>query len=815
MIDPAAYEKLGQFYLGKSYDLAAREIRDELILYDSKDLVTHAVCVGMTGSGKTGLCLGLLEEAAMDGVPALIVDPKGDLANLLLTFPELRPEDFEPWIDPDEASRKGLSTHEYARDRAELWRGGLAEWGQDGERIRKLREAADFTVYTPGSNAGIPISILSSFAAPPPEMRDDPELLGDRISSTATSLLGLLKIDADPLRSREHILLSNILHKAWAEGEDMDLARLIREVQHPPMERVGVMQLESFFPEKERFELAMSLNNLLAAPSFQTWLSGEALDIDRMLYTETGKPRLSIFSIAHLPDAERMFFVSLLLNQVVGWMRGQSGTTSLRALVYIDEIFGYMPPVAEPPSKRPLLTLLKQARAFGVGVVLATQNPVDLDYKGLSNTGTWFLGRLQTERDKARVLDGLEGATAGGGTGFERGELSELLSGLGKRVFLMHNVHEDGPELFHTRFVMSYLRGPLTRDQIKALTKARKKDSGSPAPVAARGKASPASIAAAGPPAATPGQEADHLGRPLLPPDVPEVFVRPPSAIRGSDIAYVPALLGITRVNFIDARRGIDFGEEVALLTSFPDGTSSLDWREADDFDIDEDRLEPEPLDGARFRELPESATQGKHYRDWKRALTDDLYRTRRLTLFKSPTLKETSQPGESERDFRIRLASTFRERRDLEVEKLRKKYASRIVTGEERVRRAGERVEREAEQAREQKMQTAISMGATVLSAFLGRKRVSARSIGRATTAVRGMSRGGKEAQDVARAQDSLEAQQQRLADLEAEFENEVNGLEDRYDPEAEDFRTVDVPPRKRDVDVRLVALAWVPVHA
>ncbi len=388
------YERLGVFYLGRTCQLGERRPGEELILYDSKDLVTHAVCVGMTGSGKTGLCISLMEEAAMDNIPVIAIDPKGDLTNLLLTFPDLTANDFLPWVNEDDARKKGLSILEYAGKQADLWKNGLASWGQSGDRIRKLRQSADSVIYTPGSTAGIPVSILKSFAPPPQAILDDEELLRERINTTATSVLGIVGIVADPIKSREHILISTLLGRAWREQQDSGIAALIQQIQSPPVNKIGVMDLDSFFPAKDRFELALALNNLLAAPGFDTWLGGEPLDINSILYSAEGKPKISIFSIAHLNDAERMFFVSLLLNQILGWMRTQSGTTSLRAIVYMDEIFGFFPPVANPPSKTPLLTLLKQARAFGVGIVLATQNPVDLDYKGLSNTGTWFIGRL-------------------------------------------------------------------------------------------------------------------------------------------------------------------------------------------------------------------------------------------------------------------------------------------------------------------------------------------------------------------------------------------------------------------------------------
>ncbi len=459
------YEKLGAFYLGRPYDPATKKEIAQPLLYDSKDLLTHAVCVGMTGSGKTGLCLSLLEEAAIDNIPSIVVDVKGDLGNLLLTFPNLAPEDFAPWVDGGEAARQGLSVEQFAAKEAQTWRDGLAKWDQDGSRIARFRQAVDLAIYTPGSEAGLPISILSSFSAPPEEILSDNDLLQERISSTAASLLTLLGIDADPIKSRECILLANILDRAWRNSEDLDLPALLQRIQTPPFERIGVLPLESFFPEKDRFELAMQLNNLLASPSFQSWLEGEPLDIDRMLYGPQGKPRVAILSIAHLADAERMFFVSLLLNATLGWVRRQSGTSSLRAIFYMDEIFGYLPPTAMPPSKKPMLTLLKQARAFGLGIMLATQNPVDLDYKALSNIGTWMIGRLQTERDKERLMDGL----LQGEDSLSRPELERLLAGLDQRIFLLHNVHEDHPVLFKVRWALSYLRGPLTRAEIKKL----------------------------------------------------------------------------------------------------------------------------------------------------------------------------------------------------------------------------------------------------------------------------------------------------------------------------------------------------------
>ncbi len=806
------YEKLGVFYLGRLYDLAARKPQGGLLLYDSKDLVTHAVCVGMTGSGKTGLCIALLEEAALDGIPAIVIDPKGDLPNLLLTFPELRPEDFAPWINEDDARRKGLSPKEYAAKQAELWKNGLASWGQSGERIQRLRQSADFVVYTPGSNAGIPVSILKSFAAPPATILDDAELLRDRINTTVTSLLGLLGIQADPIKSREHILISSVIDLAWKEGRDLDLAALIQQIQNPPLTKIGVLDLESFYPAKDRFSLALSLNNLLAAPGFGTWLEGEPLDIGEMLYSPDGKPKVSIFSIAHLNDAERMFFVSLLLNQILGWTRTQSGTTSLRAIVYMDEIFGYFPPVANPPSKTPLLTLLKQARAFGVGIVLATQNPVDLDYKGLANAGTWFIGRLQTERDKMRVVEGLEGVAATASVQFDRRVIEQTLAGLSSRIFLMNNVHDDLPVVFESRWAMSYLRGPLTRNQIKLLMDPVKS-------VMSLRQFTP-SISRTGivPPAQQTRLVADvakikHPERPLLPPDVPQYFV-PIRSSQPSDrtLVYQPAVLGVGQVHFTDVKSGVDLTNDIAFVAPITSEPIPVSWDNAMELTVNVSDLEASPQASAQYAELPVIAGKAKSYDDWSRDFANWIYRTQKLDLWRSPSLKVASNLGESERDFRVRLQQKAREQRDEEAERLRQKYATKIASLQEQIRRAQQVVEREAEQAKQQKMQTAISVGATLLGAFVGRKAVSYSTLGRATTAARGAGRIAKEAQDVGRAKETVAALEQRLQQLEADFRAEMDAIAFKIDPLNETLEQVAIRPAKKDISVRLTALCWLP---
>ena len=784
------FEKLGVFYLGRPFDLAQKKPKEGLLLYESKDLVTHAVCVGMTGSGKTGLCIGLLEEAAIDGIPAIIIDPKGDLSNLLLTFPNLAPQDFAPWINEEDAAKKNLPPDEYAAQQAEFWKQGLAQWGQDGDRIKRLRDAADFRVYTPGSNAGLPVSILKSFTAPPQTIRDDNELLAERINTTATSLLGLVGIDADPIRSREHILISNILNQEWAAGRDLDIATLIQKIQTPSITKIGVMELDSFFPSNDRFELAMALNHLLASPSFASWLEGEPLDIQTILYTPAGKPRHSIFSISHLGDQERMFFVSLLLNQVLGWMRTQSGTTSLRAILYMDEIFGYFPPVSNPPSKLPLLTLLKQGRAFGLGVVLTTQNPVDLDYKGLSNAGTWFIGRLQTERDKIRMLEGLEGIAAGTGQKFDRQQMEQLLAGLNTRIFLLNNTHDDAPEVFETRWTMSYLRGPLTRTQIKLLLDPMKVEI--PAPAAS----APVPVTA-------------KPREPVLPPEVPRYFIPIRSSVL--NVVYRPMLIGVAEIHYSNSKT-IDLTQQLTLLAEISDGPVALDWNQAVSIDMPVEDLEVAAEAGAEFAEVPAKAAKERSYATWRKDLANWIYRNHRLELLESPSLQIASNPGESERDFRVRLQQLAREKRDEAVEKLRRKYAPKFEQLEERKRRAEQAVQREAEEAKGQKFQTAISVGATLLSSFLGRKRVSMSTLGRATTAARGASRSMKEADDVGRAEENVAAITQKIAELDAEFKAETATIERSLDPQTEELGAVSLKPKKVNIDVKLVALAWAP---
>ncbi len=802
------YEKLGAFYLGREYNLKAGKLLDNLVMYDSKDLVTHGVVLGMTGSGKTGLCLSLIEEAAMDGIPAIIIDPKGDLPNLLLTFPELEGANFRPWINEEDAARKKQSPDDFAAAQAAMWQKGLADWGQSSERIRQLHEKVDMAVYTPGSNAGIPVSILNSFEAPPFEIVDDAELLGERIESTVSSLLALIGVNADPIQSREHILMSNVLSTCWRRGENLDLAKLINFIQNPPFSSVGVVDIESFYPEKKRSELAMTINNLLAAPGFAAWMSGVPLDVSKLLYTPDGKPRLAIFSIAHLNDAERMFFVSLLLNQTLGWMRAQSGTTSLRALLYMDEVAGYFPPSAMPPSKKPMMTLLKQGRAFGLGCLLATQNPVDLDYKAMSNIGTWWLGRLQTERDKMRVLEGLEGAAATQNGAFDRGEMEQRLAGLTNRVFLMNNTHEDGPVVFNVRWAMSYLRGPLTRTQIKMLMDPRRKElmTGAVAPGAG------VSSASGGP--AKKGGKGGAGVKPPLPKAIAEYFLEPTVGNVGDvPLVYVPGVVRAAEITFIDNAKGIDVKKRILCVDKLAEGQTAFDWAETARSDEGADKFSRQAPEGVdEWVAVPSFALQPASFTAAKGLFLDSCVAGEALELLHSPALDEWSKPGESEIQFRNRLTQKAREAKDAAMDELRTKFGKKAAPIEERLRKAEAAVAKEKEDSKSAKLQAAISFGAGVLGALMGRKSGLGGLASKSGSVIGAAGRAWKQSSDVGRAEDTVEAVTAQLNALEGEMTAEVAKLQSQFDIMKENLETLKIPPLKKNVVLTALGLAWLP---
>lgn len=800
MISPDQYEKLGTFYLGREFDLKTKKVQDNLILYDSKDLVTHGVVLGMTGSGKTGLCLALLEEAAMDGVPVIAIDPKGDIGNALLTFPNLTPQEFRPWINEDEARRKGQSPDDYAAAQSALWQKGLGDWGQSAERIQKLRSTVDMAIYTPGSNAGLPVSILSSLNCPQAEVMDDAEALADRIESTVSSMLGLMGVEADPIQSPEHILLSNIVSTCWKKGQNLTLENLVRQIQQPPLRKIGVVDLDSFFPEAKRSALAMKLNNLLASPGFSTWLEGEPLDIQRMYYTPEGKPRITIFCIAHLSDTERMFFVSLLMNQLLGWMRAQQGTTSLRSIFYMDEIYGYLPPTAMPPSKKPLMILLKQARAFGLGILLATQNPADLDYKALANIGTWWLGRLQTERDKMRVLDGLEGAANTAGGKFDRQEMEQTLAGLGNRVFLMNNVHEDHPVVFTVRWLMSYLSGPLSRPQIKALMDPIRPKAGSKA------SAAPAEDDGFAPPGASSATTADrNTLRPKLPDTATEYFQ--PSEEDGERLTYTPAIVRSATVMFDDAKRKISGRSTVTLVNEIDIEKQKVLWDKFVDVPKDDDlsKYESEPKENAAYADLPAPALKSATYTSIKKDFADWVFANHSLEIFFSPLLEAYSNPGEKQDEFKARITQTSREQRDAAIEELRIKTGKAMKSLQDKADKAAGKVDVQQAQASSAKLSTAMQIGTSLLGMFMGRKGSAVKA-----STITSASHAWKETQDVKAAQNELDSLRADIAELEKQIADDTQKIRDQYDPATLTFETFKLTPMKKNIQVTATGILW-----
>jgi hypothetical protein len=765
-------EKIGSFYLGAEYDIEKGERNSVPVNYDARDLTTHAVCVGMTGSGKTGLCIGLLEEAAMDKVPAIVIDPKGDMTNLLLQFENLSPEEFKPWLNEDDAVRKGLSLDQYAEKTASTWENGLDEWGQSKDRIDTLKKTVDYTIYTPGSSAGVPINIMGSFKAPKLDFEEHAESIRERISGTVGALLGMIGSKEDPSRSKEGILLSNLFEHFWSRKEDLDLGKLIMGIQNPPMSKLGVFDMEAFYPEKERFKLAIDFNTLVASPSFKNWLVGEDLDINKIYFTEDGKPRHSIFYIAHLSETERMFFVTLLLNNLVTWMRAQSGTSSLRSLLYFDEIFGYFPPTANPPSKKPLLTLLKQARAYGVGAVLVTQNPVDIDYKGLSNAGTWFIGKLQTERDKMRVLDGLKGALSEAGKSSDI-DFDALITSLGSRVFLLHNVHADEPVVFNTRWVMSYLRGPLTRPQIKTLMKDKKnqvnkiQQIATPVVQNAKPTSSPAEMSL--PPSIDPSIAQKFLA----------VWKSPSEAGLMTDsprLSYQPRVLSVGRVRFNDDKRSVDQVEDVSILSSTPEDFGRIDWAEAKTIENWEKALlsKPDHGDGMQvsFADLPDTFNTLKEIKAVQKEFADWLYQEKRHKVLEHPKLKMYMQDGESASSFLMRVETALKEKRDEDIDELEEKYEKKFESLRDKVRKEERDLDEAEAEKKDRRNDEFLNAASTIFGAVFGGRR-SRRGFSSVATKRR-MSR--KASEKIRESEEELEELAQDMQDLKAEMRTTKN---------------------------------------
>lgn len=829
------------FYLGKLFDPQISKLTNKTLEYDSADLTTHAVVTGMTGSGKTGLCIALLEEAALNGIPAIIIDPKGDLTNLLLHFPELLPSDFQPWIDPEVVRRAGTTPEKAAEEAASSWKKGIEEWGMDQARIMDLKNAVNFAVYTPGSDAGIPVSVLSSLTAPDLDWESNREVLRERISSTVTALLGLVGMnDLDPIRSREHILLSNIFEEHWSKKQDISLEELILQIQNPPFAKLGAFPVDSFFPQKERTELAMIVNNILASPAFEAWREGQSLDIQSLLFTKEGTPRHSIFYLAHLSDGERMFFTTLLLSAVETWMRTQKGSTSLRAILYMDEIYGYLPPTANPPSKQPLLRMLKQARAFGLGILLATQNPVDMDYKGLSNTGTWFIGKLQTERDKNRLLDGLE-SLAGG---IPRAQMDKLISSLGKRVFVMNNVNEKAPVLFQTRWVLNFLAGPMTRQQIpdlNALVGAKSTPQTKPQIVSAPvidslpkqkppvDHVQPISVPTSA--LETNGKPSTMVGKtngatstkPPVPAGVREYYLpqnyslsealqaaKRTQSFGGSiqGTVYRPVLLASAQIRILDRKFNVDTEMTKSALVTTLDRRGIVRWDEFPYAGPSLDKIGTLPVDSARYASIEPPLNESKLLASLQKDFTDWAFRNSEVTARANTKLKIFAGPDVTAADFMKQCADAAREACDAEIEKKTSSIERKIKTLESKLGREESELREDQAELQNRNIESYANLAELGASLFgLTRKKSVTTQFTKHRLAQSAKAQVQESQETIARLSNELE----RLERERDSLESEINK---RWGSIVSEFDEVAIKPKKTDVYVNIFGVAWMPYY-
>ena len=761
-------------YIGKTVDPKSGKLKDKFF-YKTKHLSTHEVIVGMTGSGKTGMAIVTLEEAILDGIPVLAIDPKGDLTNLLLTFPSLSAEEFKPWIDKDEAERKGMSVDMYAEAVAEKWRKGLASWDIGPDRLQKLKNAADYRIFTPGSTSGIPVSVLQGFKKPEGDL--DEEEIGEKVKGITTAILGLIGIHADPIKSREHILISTIISTAWAKGENIAIEDLIMRIQKPPFKKLGVFPVDSFFPKKDRLELAMQINALIASPSFQTWLGGAPLNIDYFIKSGD-KPGVSVFYIAHLSESERMFFVTLFLQELLSWMRMQPGTDMPQVILYFDEIFGYFPPYPkDPPSKHALLTLMKQARAFGVSVILATQNPVDIDYKGLTNAGTWLIGKLQQENDKDRVLSGLEGTLQENGSALDRKYFDKILGTLKPRTFLLHDVHADKPVLINSRWAMNYLRGPLTKLQIEKLMADKKSEAISKEPVAET------------------KSKKQYL--PDFPEDVPVLFEK-----NHGEGPYIPYVYGEVESLYQNDKANLYLEKTFRLAAKAGDSILEIEnvIEELDKSPV-ADSTVPK---NATFGNIPNYLLKKQSYSKIKN-IFKQYVKGNEIKLFYSPFFKEYSKNGESKEDFVNRLNERLKEVMEDKLEKIKEKYEDKIERAEEKLQTAKNRLADAEAALRAITQQTGIDIGAGVLSALMGRSIRGSISRAARTTTRR------KRAQlKIDKAKEDVEKAEKKIEELKAELEEKLKEKEDELREKAARITEKAVRPKASSVAVKYVGVLF-----
>ena len=767
------YEKMGLFYLGKN----AKD--DNLTLYKSKHLTTHGVIIGMTGSGKTGLGIDIIEEAAIDNIPVLVIDPKGDMGNLCLAFEDMKPQDFIPWIDHTEAQSKGVSIEDLASQKAKMWKEGIESFDQNLDRVKRYANI-EKTIYTPGSTAGVSVNILGNFEAPSNELIDDVDMFSSLINSTVSSLLALIDIDADPISSKEHLLLSNIFYYFWSKGISLTLEELIGYITTPPFEKIGVMKLKTFYPQNERLKLAMNFNNVLSSVGFSTWINGEPLDIGKMLYDKNSKAKIAIFSIAHLNDNERMFFVTILLNKFINWMRRQRGSSTLKAMLYMDEIFGYFPPSKNPPSKEPMLLLLKQARAFGVSVVLSTQNPVDIDYKGLSNIGTWFIGKLQTPQDIEKVAKSLSANST-----MSEKEIAQSISQLKGRHFYLKNIHTESVEEFYTRWVLSYLKGPMTKDDIKMLMKDKKTTFDT--------KETQTTFSS----------NSDTLSiKPIVNNKIKEYFN---DTNINSDDPFYPYIYSKTIVRFYNQRKNIDIQETHYYKLELYDDMNSIDWSEA--IEEEAQNITKKAKSNAKFTKLPSIIENASSLKEFERKLKDYLYHNKKIEMYKCPKLRLESDIEDTIDDFTMKVENELKEKQELEIEKLEKKYNTKYNRLEDKLQRLEIKLEKEKSDVTSKTTDTLLDIGMSIFGAFFGRK---GSVVSKGASALKKGGRVMKEKQDVQHVEELIQEVHNDMNELKETLELEIEKIQNKYDISNYEIETFHIKPRRSDVTIEDIALLW-----
>jgi hypothetical protein len=802
-----------KYYLGRVFDPQKSELTDKPVMLDSRDLTTHGVIVGMTGSGKTGLAVGLIEEAVLSGIPCLVIDPKAEMGNLLLSFPNLAPSDFAPWIDPAEAERKGKTPEAFAAETAESWKKGLADWGIDGNRIRQYKDAADFVVYTPGSTAGVPINVLNSFQVPRGEIKKDEESVLELITGSVSALLSLVGIEADPITSREHILLSKIWEDSWSRDQDLNLEKIITFIQDPPLQRVGVFELEGFYPRAERMKLAMALNNVAASPSFAGWRKGVPLDIDFFFKPRGGKPGVSVFYISHLSDQEREFFVTLLLWRLITWMRAQQGSARLRVLVYIDEAVGLLPPYPkDPPTKKPIMTLFKQARAYGIGMLLATQNPVDIDYKALTNAGVWFIGRLQTKNDKERVMEGLTAASKGG---VPAAKLDDMISALAPRVFMLHNVREDSVTHLRSRWAMCYLRGPIGKERLKDLPSAPvtagtvkgEHEAAGPAPAKAEAPAADATLLAVAPDI---GMKNCYLSpRSAAYPTFSRLVPLEKTAGEHG-FRFVPAIAARAKARFDDPAAKVAVTQAVTRVL-FPLTDARAGWDKSVELGGDSEFLDANPVPGeqvAGFTPLPKWLTAKEETKRLATDFVNYINASLSLALFRCTALSVFSTIGETKEAFTARCAALAEEAAAREVEKITKDYRNKIEALQLKIQKEQRELSVREMEYGERKRDELISAGASVLGLVFGRKSLS--GITRASSK-RMMTVKSKAQMENSEAE--MKELNTQVTELSDELNTAVAAISEKKKKEASEIEQVSIPLEKSDVLFSDLTILWVPV--